>query len=89
VLAFWNREGAYQTKAQAYTNWNEEIIKEMLNDIQQLEDGFLTESESVFGTMRNSAHQGLDWLVRHDGRPLGQEIVLDAPTDINRTSTSG
>lgn len=86
MVAFWNREGAYQTKAQAYTNWNEEIIKGMLDDIQGLEDGFLTESESIFGTMRNSAHQGLDWLVRHNGRSLGQDIVSAAPTDINQNS---
>ncbi|CAG8958124.1 hypothetical protein HYFRA_00000470 [Hymenoscyphus fraxineus] len=58
-LAFWNNDGAHFTNSRPYTDWNEIIIRAMVEDIQPSEKEFLDESQKILDTFKRSTHSGL------------------------------
>jgi hypothetical protein len=60
VLAFWRHEGAHSTRAQTWTNWNDDIIQAMVNTVQPSEEPFSTASEGAFDLLQESVTQALD-----------------------------
>ena len=61
-LSFWNHEGAHETKSQPWVDWNEEIIRAMVDDVQPSAEPFRAENERSFETLSESTHQGLSLL---------------------------
>lgn len=59
ILAFWNNDGAHSTGKQEYTDWNAEIIKAMVEDIQPTEELFQVESQRILNAFKQSTHNGL------------------------------
>ncbi|CAG8972215.1 hypothetical protein HYALB_00010994 [Hymenoscyphus albidus] len=58
-LDFWNNDGAHFTNSRPYTDWNEIIIRAMVEDIQPSEKEFLDESQKILDTFKRSTHSGL------------------------------
>ncbi|KAF4625419.1 hypothetical protein G7Y89_g12745 [Cudoniella acicularis] len=75
--AFWNQDGAHATANKSWTNWNEEIIKAMVDDIQPTEELFRTESEKIFKTLSESTDQGLSALPLRLGEHRGVNNFTD------------
>ena len=59
VLAFWNHEGAYATASQTWVDWNEEIIKSLVEDMSTSEVSFRTQIETIFNVLNRSTQEGL------------------------------
>jgi len=62
LQAFWNNEGAHATAKQPWLDWNEEIIKPMVTDMEPSEEIFCQESKIIFRNLKDSTKQGLDVL---------------------------
>lgn len=64
VLSFWSQEGAHTTRKQPWVDWNEEIIKAMVEVIEPSEILFRSDSKQVFQILSDSTDQGLSVLPR-------------------------
>jgi len=57
--AFWRQEGAYGTKLQEYLDWNKELIKLMVHDIEPHDLDFQAECTTAFQSLGSSTQQAL------------------------------
>ncbi len=76
-LAFWNQDGAHSTKKKKWVNWNEEIIKAMIDDIEPFEGLFRAESERIFNALIDSNHRELSALtIRLSGTSVKEKNFI-------------
>jgi hypothetical protein len=62
-LAFWRNEGNHKTEATKHrVDWNKEIIKAMVGDVQPVEESFCTETGEIFKAFKESTHEELSTL---------------------------
>jgi len=74
VLAFWRKEGKHRTDAtRVEVNWNEEIIKTMVGDVQPVEEPFSTETGEIFQAFKDSTLESLSALPRRLGEFQGMD----------------
>ncbi|RDL41569.1 uncharacterized protein BP5553_01548 [Venustampulla echinocandica] len=63
LMAYWNNDGAHDTRAQPDTDWNADIIRAMVGDFQPSEDLFNSRSQVLFDSLNNSFREGLSGLL--------------------------